>query len=70
MHNFDNCNPCVATAVFWADPPQRLFSVQPPTKKAAAGALVAFQQWLHWNAGKMVSYCSRELHILAQLYTT
>jgi len=63
----NSCNPYVATADFWADPPKRLFSIQPPTKKAVAGTLVAFQHWLHWNAEKMVSYSYRELHFLAQL---
>lgn len=67
MCNFDSCNPYVAAAVFWADPPKQLFSIQPPTEKAAAGTLVAFQRWLHWNAEKMVSY--RELPSLAQLYS-
>lgn len=68
MHNLDSHNPCVATAVFWADR-VCIFSIQSPTKKAGVRNSMSFQHWLNWNIEKMLSSSYRQLPFLAQLYS-
>lgn len=70
VHNFEDHNPCVATAIFWVEPSKHLFSIQPPTKKADARTLVVFQHWLHWNTEKMVCCSYRALHLRTTIQCT